>query len=278
MNNPFELPPIQVGSVQEAEVILRELADNFRKTEDKVTEIQDALNATAVPSLNQLRYAGYHLSQVITRSNLSSTPLMLDQGHLVSSYRHCLRAYYDVFDFAVIIIVEAFRNVVADYGAALIPIEQHFPKYPLWTVEIRQLSKLKKLAEENELYERARDRSKREQYYEILDKKIVVAFEVFEHIPLMAEKLSFLIRTGEKERETHLLQLAEERRRTQLAEQNAVQADNRTAQAVRWTKISVAITTLAVVVAVLVVIFDKPLKELGDKMATPLPKQNMPPK
>lgn len=196
----FFSPELLKVNFNEVEPIFRELADNFQRSETKTAEVQDVFNEPPIPCLNQLRYAGYHLCQAISKSSLyGDTNALLDQSHLLSSYKHCLRAYYDALDFSSVVVDAAFKDIQKKYFDLLIPIQDHFPEYNNWILEIQSISKLRGLVEENSLYECARDKTKREQYYTLLDRKIKIVLSIYEHIPLMTEKLSVLAKIQKNE-------------------------------------------------------------------------------
>jgi hypothetical protein len=197
--NFFKPPLLEIQTSEELEKILKELSANIQKTEIKVSEIQDAFNQLPVPCINQLRYAGYHLCQVISSSKLYEKPIKIDQNHLLSAYKHSLRAYYDALDFSSVLVSDAFSKIEKGFNDLLIPVQDHFPDYNVWRVEINSLSRLRALSEENALYENARDKTKRELYYKKLDNKIAIVIEIYQHLPLMAEKLSILAKQLKKD-------------------------------------------------------------------------------
>lgn len=255
-NNPFDPAPILFDSSKEVEDVLSELANNFKRTEQKVCEVQDSLNITPVASLNQLRYAGYHICQIIgsDKTSLYGNPITLDHSHLLSAYKHCLRAYYDALDHACVIIGDAFRAVEEKYNDLLVHIEEHFPDYHKWRVEINAISKLRSLAEENSLYERAKNKNKREEYYALLDEKIKSVLHIYEHIPLMADKLSLLVQQSEQERRKYENDLKQSQSDTLRAKRNFQVA-----------VVSLVIMVLTLIVAVAVPMFDDEIKQLGAK-------------
>ncbi|MDN5489540.1 MAG: hypothetical protein L0G57_04195 [Acinetobacter sp.] len=76
------------------------------------------------------------------------------------------------------------------YNKLLIPLEDCFTEYHVWRTEINNLGRISSLSEENELIEIARTRSKREEYYAKLDAKIDMVIKIYDHLPLMADRLS----------------------------------------------------------------------------------------
>ncbi len=67
--------------------------DSFKKAEDSIKSFELENNELAIPSINELRYAGHHILNA-TQENKSSKILReLDKAH-----RHTKRAYYDAVE------------------------------------------------------------------------------------------------------------------------------------------------------------------------------------
>lgn len=265
-SNQLELPPLFFPTIADAQTVFKELADSFQRTETKVLHIQDELGETPIPSINQLRYAGYHLSQLISKSDLSAVPVSVDHSHLISAYRHCLRAYYDAFDFSVTLVSKTFSDIEQQYHDLLISIETYFPKYPDWRVQIAKVLKLKDSLEEQGFYENVRDKSKREQYYAILEERIKEILEIYQYLPLVADKLAQLQEQSEKEKSALLNQIAEQNREREIAESRYREGIKRQNVSL-WVAIGSLITAVAaILIAAAVVVFDDDLKTLGREL------------
>lgn len=191
MNSDILNPQPKSITLAEYQQTMQELHEAFDKAETKTNLVQNTLNQVPLPSINQLRYAGFHISKTL------ATVRILDNGYveinvneLLSAYKHCLRAYYDALDYSAIIIRGAFDDIETEYNKLLIPLEDCFTEYHVWRTEINNLGRISSLSEENELIEIARTRSKREEYYAKLDAKIDMVIKIYDHLPLMADRLS----------------------------------------------------------------------------------------
>jgi hypothetical protein len=196
----FKPQPLELDSPEKVEALFKELASNIEATEIKVKEVEDAFNTSAVSSINQLRYAGYHLCQVIAKSQLYTTPAIIEYSHILSAYKHSLRAYYDALDHASVVVTSAFKQMEKTYNDLLVPLSEHFSDYHQWRREIDGLAKLRSLGEENALYETAVTKEKRDAYYVRLDAKIKAVLIIYEHLPLMADQLAIIVAKKETER------------------------------------------------------------------------------
>lgn len=191
MNSDILNPQPKTITLAEYQQTMQELHEAFDKAETKINLVQNALNEVPVPSINQLRYAGFHISKTLSTVRiLENGSIEINVNELLSAYKHCLRAYYDALDFSAIIIRGGFDNLEASYNELLIPIVECFPEYPTWRTEINNLGRISSLSEENELIEIARTKSKREEYYGKLDAKIDMVIKIYDHLPLMADRLS----------------------------------------------------------------------------------------
>jgi hypothetical protein len=248
----FKPPAIELSPAQ-VEETFKELASSIETTEVKVKEVEDAFNTSPVSSINQLRYAGYHLCQVIAKSKLYTTPATIEYSHILSAYKHSLRAYYDALDHASVIVTSAFRQMEQTYNDLLVPLSTHFPDYYTWRLEIDSLAGLRSLGEENALYENAADKGKREDYYARLDAKIKTVLVIYRHIPLMADRLAVIV-----------AQQAVERAKEEKQELLALRTQKNWAITQRNWAIGVAIGVVLAVIGWFVIYYSK-------KPDTPLP-------
>ena len=87
---------------------LQKFADHFAAAESQIKIVEYLDKELIIPSVNQLRYAGYHVARAIS----SLDPVALDE-HLGKAINHCKRSYYDTKEVAVIYLlekIEAFQN------------------------------------------------------------------------------------------------------------------------------------------------------------------------
>lgn len=61
-NNDFLDPESATVSIIELQEIFADLAKTFLRAENKLVDLQRMFNLVHVPSLNQLRYVGYHMA------------------------------------------------------------------------------------------------------------------------------------------------------------------------------------------------------------------------
>jgi hypothetical protein len=80
---------------------IKEIIDLFDKAEDKVKEVEQLAQELSVPSINELRYVGYHLARSFCEDNPQeiNTQISKAQGH-------CKRAIYDAHEIGIIFMLE----------------------------------------------------------------------------------------------------------------------------------------------------------------------------
>lgn len=87
---------------------LKDFADRFTAAESQIKIVECLDKELVIPSVNQLRYAGYHVARAFTALDSNTV-----DEHLVKAINHCKRSYYDAKEVAVIYLlekIEAFQN------------------------------------------------------------------------------------------------------------------------------------------------------------------------
>ena len=122
----------------------------FREAEQALSEAETIHTDLAVPSMNQLRYAGHHMLSAMTAEAVPEQ----DEEYRKAA-RHCQRAVYDAFDSSIAYILKNIDQFKQDY--AKIEIVPHFPGYPAVMAEARRA---------RDILVRARaEKERREDYY-----------------------------------------------------------------------------------------------------------------
>jgi hypothetical protein len=150
-----------------------------------------------------LRYAGYHLAQALSSSSISNSPISIHHGHIIAVHKHCLRAYYDAFDMAVIVVKEQFEDISMKYRNARLSIYGEFPESVTLRNEIYDLTNIKKLESEDFLEETVQTKEKREDYYRILNDKLKFVFKLYKQKAVMEDHLVVKINEQIAKRRSH---------------------------------------------------------------------------
>ena len=161
---------------------LQRLLDLFEQAETKIKNFELITSeGLFIPSINQLRYAGYH----IVRSLLNDDEKEL-QAERVKAINHVKRAIYDIDESLLIYYIESAANFKEKYNDSGFTTEV-VTDYPEKLAMLDEANKsIQQLREDNNNYQ------DREQFYQklnpYLDKlsKIVAIFE--QSAPLIAKK------------------------------------------------------------------------------------------
>jgi len=95
----------------------------FQEAENSLRDCERLSFETAVPSINELRYAGKHLLDAIT----AETDAVRDE-HLTKAERHCFRAKFDAKESIIITLLE-FLADFQDEGYSRTEIERFLPDW-----------------------------------------------------------------------------------------------------------------------------------------------------
>ena len=84
----------------------------FQKAEKAVKEVEYIHLELTVPAVNELRYAGYHVSNYLENTE------RIDE--LTRAVGHCKRAIYDAYEASILYNIKGFRAFKGDYATLVI--------------------------------------------------------------------------------------------------------------------------------------------------------------
>lgn len=110
----------------------------FKEAEDYIKKSEISVGELDIPSVNELRYFGYHLVKALSDPQLSRSA-QLEEIHRAK--KHAQRASYDAIELGLISNLEVIADFHMEYGAKPYLIEVHSDYYTLMTrvEEIKQL-------------------------------------------------------------------------------------------------------------------------------------------
>ena len=101
---------------------IAEIVNLFDRAEDLVKEVEKSNGELSIPSINELRYVGYHLARA-----LSTDPSSDVDAEISKAKNHCKRAIYDAYEVGIIFFLENLRQFSerhvenSDHVLAVIP-------------------------------------------------------------------------------------------------------------------------------------------------------------
>lgn len=84
----------------------------FKKAEKAVKEVEYIHAELTIPAVNELRYAGYHISNFLENTGLTD--------ELKRAVGHCKRAIYDAYEASILFHIKEFRAFREDYRSVVI--------------------------------------------------------------------------------------------------------------------------------------------------------------
>ena len=132
---------------------IREVVDLFDKAEKKVKEIEQLDQELSVPSINELRYVGYHLARAMCEDDGAELNAQIHKAK-----GHCQRAIYDAHEIGIIHLLERLAAFKERYSESAHVIVELVPTY---------IDDLKKADEASSLLSTVSSNGvAREEYYE----------------------------------------------------------------------------------------------------------------
>ena len=116
--NPDDVVPLVK---EENRPIFQDVAKAFCEAERRMKKIE-WMDGTDVPSINELRYVGYHLFKACQQDDT-----VLQREELRRAERHCKRASFDALELGMITQLERINDFVTDYKDY--PVSDDLPDY-----------------------------------------------------------------------------------------------------------------------------------------------------
>ncbi len=126
----------------------------FENAESKVKEVEQLAQDLSIPSINELRYVGYHLARALCENDDNQLSLQIEKAR-----GHCKRAIYDAHEIGIIYMLEQIKLFKESYKTHACSVLEVIPAY---TDELSNASKASKFI--TQIQEQNRD--DRDNYYE----------------------------------------------------------------------------------------------------------------
>lgn len=178
--------------LRELEVRVRaeELARLFKFAEDKIKLVENLNIELSIPAINELRYAGYHITRFIAASTKEAA-----NEEFGKAEKHCKRAVYDAAEAGVTFQLEMIKVFQTDFRS--VRIATVIPNYP----EIR-----KQVIAARDLIVAPRTTIEREVYYEECSKYLEILREAHKELESYREDL--LQELKKSNRDSRIIQIA----------------------------------------------------------------------
>jgi hypothetical protein len=141
------------------------ICDSFRSAEDRIKEIEWRAGLD-IPSVNELRYVGFHLIHAIQSSDIKE-----QDEQLRRAFRHCRRAEYDAVELGILSSLEAVAEFQESYRS--LAVIDHVKDYIGILKFCEKIKQRQGLSAESEY---------RDEYYESVQKDYLV---LIDHVALL---------------------------------------------------------------------------------------------
>lgn len=133
---------------------IKSIIDLFDTAENKVKEVEQFAQELSIPSINELRYVGYHLARALCEESEQELNCQIEKAKA-----HCKRAIYDAHEIGIIYMLERvklFKEGYMSHSSAVLEV------VPTYTDELSKSNKASRfIAEIKESH-----RDDRDEYYE----------------------------------------------------------------------------------------------------------------
>lgn len=132
---------------------IKEVVDLFDDAEDRVKEVEQLAQELSVPSLNELRYVGYHLARAFCEEDSKGVLIQVNKAK-----SHCKRAIYDAHEIGIIYMlaeIKVFKEELASFSPVVLQI------IPTYTEDLNVATKASKFITQI----KAEHRGDRDTYY-----------------------------------------------------------------------------------------------------------------
>lgn len=161
---------------------IKGIIELFDKAEDKVKEVEQLAQELSVPSINELRYVGYHLARSLCEEDHQEFDAQISKAK-----GHCKRAIYDAHEIGIIFMLEQiklFNEEYSKYSGSVIEV------LPSYTLELTTASKASQFI----AAVKEKHRDNRDAYYEACQPHYVSLRETLEKLtiatPLINQKIT----------------------------------------------------------------------------------------
>lgn len=129
-------PSVIPYSRHEIKNMFDELHAAFQNAETWAKRVENIIDDVPIAAINQMRYAGYHISKVLSKSNFFPTDgtndCFVNIDDLRSAYKHLLRAYFDSLDQLTQQLEAQLKDYESKFQDLNIVVTDHFSDFFDW--------------------------------------------------------------------------------------------------------------------------------------------------
>lgn len=120
-----------------------ELHAAYQNAETWAKRVENIIDDVPIAAINQMRYAGYHISKVLSKSNffpIDETNCLVNIDDLRSAYKHLLRAYFDSLDQLTQQLEAQLKDYESKFQDLNIVVTDHFADFFDWLDSVTSIA------------------------------------------------------------------------------------------------------------------------------------------
>lgn len=235
-NTLTSTPSVTTYSHDDIKSMFDELHAAFQNAETWAKRVENIIDDVPIAAINQMRYAGYHISKVLSKSNFfpkdNPNQSFVNIDDLRSAYKHLLRAYFDSLDQLTQQITAQLSDYESKFQDLNIVVTDHFPEFFNWLDSVHEIGQFDISTDTESVNQFAISKNDRDAHYQ----KIVDKIEELETIQKSFRAIANCL-------------IVQAQRITK--EENTLGIAQKTAQTSKnWTIVAVIVATLSLIVAI----------------------------
>ena len=175
-NTLTSTPSVITYSHDEIKNMFDELHAAFQNAETWAKRVENIIDDVPIAAINQMRYAGYHISKVLSKSNFfpieSPNQSLVNIDDLRSAYKHLLRAYFDSLDQLTQQISAQLSAYETKFQDLNIVVTDHFPDFFNWIDSVHEIGQFDISTDTESVNQFAISKNDRETHYKKIVEKI----------------------------------------------------------------------------------------------------------
>ena len=175
-NTLTSTPSVITYSHDEIKNMFDELHAAFQNAETWAKRVENIIDDVPIAAINQMRYAGYHISKVLSKSNFfpieSPNQSLVNIDDLRSAYKHLLRAYFDSLDQLTQQISAQLSAYETKFQDLNIVVTDHFPDFFNWIDSVHEIGQFDISTDTESVNQFAISKNDRETHYQKIVEKI----------------------------------------------------------------------------------------------------------
>lgn len=232
-----------------------ELHAAFQNAETWAKRVENIIDDVPIAAINQMRYAGYHISKVLSKSDLfptdNSNQCFINIDDLRSAYKHLLRAYFDSLDQLTQQIETELKTYESSFQDLNVVITDHFPDFFNWLDAVREIGEFDISQNSNSVNQFAISQNDRKAHYQ----KIVDKIEDLENIKKQIRAIANCLVVQAKIIDKEMQALEKAEYEAEEAKEREVEASKLAKSNAFWAKTSGLAALAAIIVAILIAVF-----------------------